>query len=211
MTDRPIIFSAPMVRAILAGDKTQTRRLVTPGTSDASRAEFSSLDFTRAWADPGLGSGAYLKAPRADEADGIDRVRCRISIGDRLWVRETWARTSDGDVLYRERGDRWPYAWRPSIFMRRSESRITLDVTDVRVERLQSITEADARAEGCSGHDPEPVSEGGTIYAMKGASSAPSPRAHFMHLWDSINAKRAPWSENPWVWAISFQRRGMGT
>lgn len=96
--------------------------------------------------------------------------------------------------------------YRHARYMPRWASRILLRVTEVRVERVQDITEEDARAEGVTGHDSEPADLGGTIYAWPGRSSAPSARAHFAHLWDSINVKRAPWESNPWVWVVSFER-----
>lgn len=95
--ERPIIFGADSVRSILADVKTQTRRVVTPHTSDVDRRTWQRLDLARAWADPGLGGGGYLKAPLVDvpgdPADHrVERVRCRNQIGDRLWVREAWTR-----------------------------------------------------------------------------------------------------------------------
>ncbi|HMG12580.1 MAG TPA: hypothetical protein VK571_05375 [Gemmatimonadaceae bacterium] len=115
-------------------------------------------------------------------------------------------------------GDRSP--WRPSIFMPRWASRIKLEVTEVRVQRLKAITVEDALAEGCTGTDPEPVAEGGLSLRIRGGkiawvgallpgvaiSSAPCPRAHYATLWDSLNAKRASWGSNPFVWAVTFRR-----
>ncbi len=219
MKERGILFSAPMVRAILEGRKTQTRR--TLGNWD--------------WVPV---SGGWQPAATSQRF-GVP--------GDRLWVRETWQAWRQTNVEYDEwevetdaelmRDARLEYRatsdslgpWRPCIFMPRWASRITLEITEVRVQRLQDISEADAREEGCSGHDPDPVDQGGTIYAWKGRSSAPCPRAHFLALWDRINGKPetmldddgepvlddhgrpikiAPkaWAPNPWVWAITFRR-----
>lgn len=221
MKERPILFSAPMVRALIAGTKTQTRRVVKlpmkRGTRDSAgwRPFDLSLDDDRRCA--------------ADFSPyGVE--------GDRLWCKETWrvADASEGDIAYRADGgvrrylgtlspdeddhpwwERWRRhsiskdgnrtAWCPSIYMPRAISRVTLGVTSVRVERLQDITEDDAKAEGCSGFDPEPTAEGGTIYARKGISSAPSPLAHFRSLWKSINGPDS-WEANPWVWALGFRR-----
>ena len=91
------------------------------------------------------------------------------------------------------------------LFMPRWASRITLEVESVRVERLQDISEEHAIAEGCTGRDPEPVAEGGTIYYRPGISSAPSPLAHYRMLWESINGAGS-WALNPWVWVVAFKR-----
>lgn len=162
MTERPILFSGPMVRAILDGRKTQTRRV----------------------------------------AKDRDKP-CKYGIaGDRLWVRETWqsaaamgvCHASDDYFVYRATDPDWEtcegWQWRPSIFMPRKASRITLEITDVRAERLQDITNKDARAEGLAR---------GTVY----------PRMWFEDLWDSINAKRGfGWDVNPFVWVITFKKVG---
>lgn len=207
--ERPILFSGPMVRAILADAKTQTRRVV----SD------------RAVAQLGLalrGIAAQVAGGRATSpvvAPGMCPYGDR---GDRLWVRETW-RPWNRVVTPRERGASgilyaaddariederggmlWAMAsatrWRPSIYMPRWVSRLTLDVTAVRVERLCDISEADARAEGVEAH---PTT---TLTDATGAGSLPSYRATYARLWDEINGQRAPWESNPWVWAISFRR-----
>lgn len=191
--ERPILFSAPMVRALLAGTKTQTRRVV----KITHRT-------------PGL---AACLAPPAG-------MRTRTSLaaelcpygqpGDRLWVREAWARTTvfpgSEMVVYREGDSRTDYdrPWKPGIHMLRRDSRITLEVTGVRVERLQDISEADALAEGtpcyvCGGH-------------LNGLSEADCHCFHrkatasdYRALWESINGDGS-WSLNPWVWAVSFKR-----
>jgi hypothetical protein len=127
--------------------------------------------------------------------------------GDRLWVRETWAdeHPFDGQILYRERDEyRAPERWRPSIFMPRKYSRILLEVVSVRVERLQEISEEDAREEGiidggclsCGGSEPCGCS-----------NPKPDARDAFINLWDSINAKRGVgWDVNPLVWVVEFKR-----
>lgn len=221
MSDRPIIFSAAMVRAILAGRKSQTRRVLrVPGRLDASAG----------YPDPGLGAGGYLKAPSLEDGgDTIERVYPPYEIGDRLWVRETWQVydwTEDGKPCIRYAADNstaWPdthedsaswlmetwealsdpvnygidnrardRVWRPSILMPRWASRVTLQVTDVRVERLQSIADGDAWSEGVE-------ARGMSRYACESVSL-------FRSLWDSINSKRpgASWNDNPWVAAITF-------
>lgn len=199
MKERPILFSAPMVRAILAGTKTQTRRAWPVQPPPGVRI---------GWVPGKTRAGRYGKP------------------GDRLWVRETWycddyrvqrgpyikpddmnvdEAQRDGTLVYRaSSGDR-PYEaeqpiWRPSIHMPRWASRITLEVTAVRVERLQNISEPDAQAEGIV-----PQGDGGwaladtTHYSSTAVSS-------YCSLWESINGPGS-WGANPWVWVVEFKRQ----
>lgn len=177
MKERPILFSAPMVRAILSGAKTQTRRLVKPQPTSE----------TATWGCVGGKGFGFLF--------GGDFVRCPYGTpGDRLWVRETWAEIDTGFIYRASDEDHNPgQIWRPSIFMRRVATRIRLEVMGVRVERLKAITEADARAEGV----------GGEYHC---SMCRESPRREFQRLWDLINGKRAPWETNPWVWVVEFKR-----
>ena len=196
MTDRPIIFSAPMVRALLDGRKTMTRRL--------------------AW----IGGGPTVVVSCGD-THGISRGRHsspwqRVKPGDRLWVREAWSslpRTayhlpktvdpSDADMAayYRADFDRSGRPiWRPSIHMPRWASRLTLIVTATKIERLQKICEADARAEGV-----EPQ----IMHATFGYGAPNSGDAHdyargFADLWDEINGPGS-WYANPEIVAITFR------
>lgn len=204
--ERPILFSAPMVRAILAGEKTQTRRLV----KDASGPFWDHA----AW-HPEYHRGA-IRWTSEGHAHAMPR-RCPYGEpGDRLWVRETHAAFDDPDgrdshaVAYRAtcRADgSFDYVgadgsiraievhrWTPAIHMRRGDSRILLEITEVRVERLHAITEHDAEAEGV------------TLPTTWARGKEPTYRHHFAGLWDSINAKRAPWGADPWVWVIGFRR-----
>jgi len=237
--DRPILFSAPMVRAILAGAKTQTRRVLTSanslvnGSGPCMRKDpriigaWSNLDFAAAWVDPGPSPagnpGPYLKVPGGDES--VHRVYSRVQVGDRLWVRETWRTfereedlvdgilfAADGAFIAiansRDSADAWVEAhrrhsnWRPSIFMPRWASRITLDVTDVRIQRLQDISDADIEAEGVLPYVGAMRVNG---EAAKGFITA---RYRFAGLWNAINGKRrcCAWPDNPWVIAVTFRR-----
>jgi hypothetical protein len=188
-----------MVRAILEGRKTQTRRVVkwpVRSQSDGSKRRLWTPDFA-----------AGLNEAILALADGAAKHPCQRptlpygALGDRLWVRETFAfrprnpRTLDiDDVLYRED---WvscpdvPPIWKPSIFMPRWASRLTLEIASVRVERLQKISEADARAEG--------------VFVLKNGAPCVA-RTGFAVGWDAINGKRAPWASNPWVFVIEFRR-----
>ena len=186
MKERPILFSAPMVRALLAGKKTQTRRIV------------KARDLE--WMDVHQG----LREP--DNAE-----RCPYGQpGDRLWVRETFARIdgqtrpwieTDYQATYTH-GDRLSDTlgikkrWTPSIHMPRHASRITLEVTGVRVERLQDISAADARAEGC----PDKPVDG-----AEQASIDLLAKLWYHDLWEQINGLDS-WAANPWVWVVEFKR-----
>lgn len=189
MKERPIIFSGPMVRALLAGTKTQTRRVVKPVPST-------------------LVDGFYL--PFKDEPNnwhgfGGDLIYWYGSCpygqpGDRLWVREAWMdlRGVDGAIancMFRATFGNAPDGgkWRPSIHMPRWASRITLEVTGVRVERLQDISTSDAEAEGWPGPDAE------------NSISSTYPIAWYSKLWEEINGPGS-WTANPWVWCVAFRR-----
>ena len=152
MTERPILFSAPMVRALLAGTKTQTRRALRIQPLDV--LPMNGEHTGREWV------GLMQREP---EPKGV-AFRCKFGVpGDRLWVRETTAEFIDydyidgrevelgRDIVYRADGEdqKRHSKWRPSIHMPRERSRITLEIVSVRVERLQDISEADADAEGC--------------------------------------------------------------
>ena len=235
MRERPILFSAPMVRAILAGEKTQARRVV--------RTEHGE-DIGVVAHDPASGrweAGQFGDYGRAAHGEWW---ACPYGVpGDRLWVRETFASWEDEDcddgpqtyvayaatprVGYRSVPDRARICyldestpidsdsrllgpWRPSIFMPRVASRIDLEIVNVRVERLQDITEEDARAEGIGRvrqYDEDdklvdPHSPNSYGYTPPLATYAGS----FEIGWDTINGKRAPWASNPWVWALTFRR-----
>lgn len=220
MKERPILFSAPMVRAILAGTKTQTRRA----------AKGRALE----WLAPGMFTPAFVADPAND--------MCPYGQpGDRLWVREAFAHWTTRELFsgrpmevtsYRagrfmlrlpegappslpfEQWERFwdddlkpeDVRWRPSIHMPRALSRILLEITDVRVQRLQDISGSDARAEGverihCYGPDCPDGEDGCNARGCYGA------RERFHELWDSINGAGA-WDANPWVWAVSFNRMG---
>lgn len=205
MKDRPILFSAPMVRALLNGRKTQTRRIV---------------KYPR-WAEPGGEMDIYEASDDllavAKISGCLAKVECPHGVpGDRLWVRETFyswvCRTytpqgtheSEQCVYAADGGTLMNGAkWRPSIFMPRDVSRITLEITEVRVQRLQEISEEDAKAEGC-----DPWSFGQEQTMTSGERGAASPyRGGYACLWDEINGDRASWKSNPWVWALTFSVR----
>ena len=192
MKERPILFSAPMVRAILEGRKTQTRRVVKDLPADV---------FEEVGRDVLTGEYHFVKG-----ALGYTRA-CRYGErGDRLWVRETWRPalehlsecTSSKDVRFAASVSEAEWAisrWRPSIHMPRWASRINLDVIGVRVERLQEISEADALAEGAL----QPWT------GLDRGSDTRTARSEFEALWASINGAES-WAANPWVWVVEFKR-----
>lgn len=217
MKERPILFSAPMVLAILDGTKTQTRRRVKDVSADCELL----ID---------AGDGFWQQCYR-DDAGAIHSkswlTKCPYGMqGDRLWVRETFAIATgptDGSplaadntaVIYRASWDvevpdtPLDGAWQPSIHMPRWASRITLEITGVRAERLNSISEEDAEAEGiervggtfsCSPWRNYRKGEPGEMDLHCSARSR-----SYMALWESINGPGS-WEVNPWVWVISFKR-----
>lgn len=193
MIERPILFNGEMVRAILDGRKTQTRRVMKP--------------------QPPIGSDGVLFNPTSYDPDyGFyfkphgGKYKCPYGIpGDRLWVRETWregytpTKYSPG-IIYQadkqkslgmdEYSDR--HKWKPSIYLKREHSRILLEITNIRVERVQDISFGDCEREGieCAG-----------MPMVNGADR------EFKELWNSINeAKGFGWDQNPWVWVVEFRR-----
>lgn len=183
MKEKPILFSAPMVRAILDGRKTQTRRVL---------KNQETLDR--------VGEGILRRYPR-------QKVGVPVLPGDWLWVRETWQThcdkdgitprdlPPDTDVQYPATYDHWVSKRRPGIHMPRWASRITLLVTDVRVQRLQDISEEDAKAEGAP-HLTRMLDDLSIVDIRY--------RASFKTLWEEINGDGS-WSANPWVYALTFE------
>lgn len=216
MKERPILFSGPMVRAILEGRKTMTRRVVK----------------LRYGADVVVTNGQVWKPARVDYAGYVD---CPYGqVGDRLWVRETWQGPlleseeheaqfhNDGPDAFKKPGfcayratdtldavdaDGNDLGWRPSIYMPRWASRILLEITSVRVERLHEISEADAQAEGV---ERVVAGVGWRRYCDPDSEEVGVPpcgdaRRSFRSLWKFINGDES-WNANPWVWVVEFKR-----
>lgn len=205
MKEHGILFTAPMVRAILAGTKTQTRRTLNPQPTlhdfDNGKGPIPSLSgrhvakgIEHIGCDASAGLMGYVRAPHGP-------------VGRRLWVRETWcapgafATLKTGRVTYRadiaDGKNPLGHPWKPAIHMPRWASRITLEVTRVRLERVQSITEDDARAEGVE------LETAGPVYRY--ADGRVDARSVYADLWDTINGAGS-WASNPWVWAYDFKR-----
>lgn len=212
MRERPILFSGPMVRAILDGRKSMTRRVIKPQPAMELDGEILPD-----------GTGGYGWGPVLPPWP-----KWPYQIGDRLWVREKhklwlpeggpeWSCLyADGKSRDRlatwDEGDQYlspedvglhvlPKHWRPSIHMPRWASRITLEVTNVRVERLQEITANDVIEEGIN-----PIARMGGIPMCKNKKGQYcTAREAFIDLWDTINGKTHPWLSDPWVWVIEFK------
>lgn len=203
MKERGILFSAPMVRAILDGSKTQTRRIIKGFDVDPTQV-LPTRD------------GRWICGSLAHTGYG-DTFDCPYGVPeDRLWVRETFRYHPEDlplemvPVDYKATPfvtDAWDgIPWRPSLHMPRWASRITLEVVSVRVERLNEIYNKDAEAEGaCCWADSLPYDKYEAMHRNFGTWPAPSPRQAFGCLWESINGEGS-WDANPWVWVISFKR-----
>jgi len=214
MADRPILFQGAMVRALLSGTKTQTRRLVKPQFPPDAEPEEMCATTPEGWQAAGH-SGRWWNACDGDEQKAVP---CPYGQpGDRLWVRESFMHNPaeyeplvsnsvplvPAETFYMadHTGDSRGLGWKPSIHMPRKLSRITLEIVGVRVERLRAITEADAQAEGVE-RDGESFWRG---YAKGHYDLFPDARGSYASLWVSINGEGS-WDANPWVWVVEFKR-----
>lgn len=212
MKERPILFSALMVRALRAGLKTQTRRLLNPQPNNPEVFGVSPI-----WGQGARRGSARFEIHAAfnDGGKRVDRwLPCPYgAAADRLWVKETWrtekkydrrkpSRLPAGARIWFEADGPAP-AWagrlRPSIFMRKWMSRIRLAISGIRVERLQEISEADAKAEGAAHR----IAPGGDLAGAFDQRVPIGFRNHFRDLWESINGAGS-WGTNPWVWVVEF-------
>ena len=201
--ERPILFTASMVRALLDGSKTQTRRVVKlPHQNPLGKWE--SFD----WGGPNGGRTAQGETVPFQQTIAHTRTGEIICCpygqpGDRLWVRETWAAPHSEDarppraiqcdqmrIHYAASEGRGGLLWRPSIHMPRWTSRVTLEIVSVRVERLQTISRGDAMGEGCP---------------FPNMAQGDDPRQWYADLWEQINGP-GTWVANPWVWVIEFKK-----
>lgn len=206
MSEKPILFSTEMVNAILEGRKTQTRRVIKP--QPVFNPEFPP----KTWIyDPDGKPDTALAWRTPDNLCGVAFSGKGIP-GDTLWVRETWGVSWQFDhlspsqippnpqngttVLYKATDAKFDGKWRPSIFMPRWASRITLAITAVRVERVHDISETDCIAEGITDNG-DGVGVLNHKYGMQ--------KTLYAELWDTINGKKHPWQSNPWVWVVEFE------
>ena len=215
MKERPLLFSAPMVRALLAGTKTQTRSKITPGPSQSFLPDGPPRNYSRTLIDVKTGEQYPDPVIRFGVSDENEDYPCPYGCpGDRLWVKETHrfdgldpkiaiANRDVESVQFFADEAAADVTWRPSIFMPRWASRLQLEITEVRCERLQAITEADAKAEGVT-----PASEDHTAAAVAyifGAKEFQAHKSAYATLWEEINGAGS-WALNPWVWVITFRR-----
>lgn len=210
MKERPILMNTEMVKAILEGRKTQTRRVIKPipqWVYEAGKAFDSNKN-------------PYLQMGLNDDSGASWSKKCHYGkVGDRLWVRETFAEyfsihtPDDPDYLYKASdysSDDYrlkDIKWTPSIFMPKHACRLKLEITDIRVERVQEISPEDAVKEGI-----KVVSHPSAIQELWGIENlnymCPMPDEAFSYLWNSINGKKedCSWDNNPYVWVIEFKR-----
>lgn len=235
MKERPLLFSAPMIQAILAGNKTQTRRIVKPDGVNAIEYMAGSNDDQTEFEFLGLRYGPWIDDANKEQApewlvycseypeEGIIPIGQGYGVaGDQIWVKETWQaaigwdRTkpseidkhapiffpADGSELHVDAWDDWETRaygkLRPSIFMPRWASRIQLEITCIRIERLQDCSEADAVAEGIK------VDECGHAIRKIDDVAWGSAKGAYAELWESINGPGS-WAANPWVWVLEFR------
>ncbi|HCM5202400.1 TPA: hypothetical protein N3N24_000861 [Klebsiella quasipneumoniae subsp. similipneumoniae] len=226
MKERGMIFNAEMVRALLSGRKTQTRRIMKVQQESNQLGLLLITDSTK---HSDIGKYHWAESNATGNHVRSKLFSCPFgAVGDRIWVRETWSsdfanyypndrvwyaadnnRRLDIEVvdgvrgIYSPESDvHVPFRWRPSIHMPRWASRILLEITDVRVERLNAISEEDARAEG--------IIDGGCLNCGEPepcgcANPEPDATDAFAYLWQSIYGQES-WNANPWVWVIEFKR-----
>lgn len=222
--EKPILMSAPMVLALLAGTKTQTRRVAKPQPEEVG---WGRNCIVKPYCTGTNWPLAYYERRGGGCWNSSEPLKCPYGVpGDRLWVREThfldppddgtWGYTqwsgckestwrdiperfkSPSHVIYAAQWTGQQLTWRPSIFMPRWASRITLEIISVRVERVREISENDCYKEGI----PRPAGPrlGSEVSALNNA------RGNYRDLWDSINKPPHDWATNPWVWVVEFKR-----
>lgn len=204
MKFRPILFSTPMVQAKLENRKNQTRR--TKGLEEINENPDE-------WVCEKLEHEPAFLFFNKEKEDYMVEIKCPYgNVGDVLWVRESWQ-----EVLFKDEPTKYLYKanpmhdamkWKPSIHMPKAACRLFLRVKNVRVERLQDISESDAIAEGIEkvfwGPDSHFIGYFDYIEKCE-ISGFKYPKDSFKSLWDSINADKMPWSKNPWVWVVEFE------
>ena len=197
-TFRPILFSTPMVQAILEGRKTMTRR--TKGLEKTNKNP-DGWEFWRFF-------NGYAKICQKDNVLNEKFIKCPCQVGDVFWVRETFYQTTVPEFkeayLFKASTDEgWKFKWKPSIFMPKEACRIFLKIKSIRVERLQDISEEDAKKEGIKVIE---MDEAYFDYQFNGNNgSFANAKGSFYSLWILINGEKS-WSQNPFVWVYEFEQ-----
>jgi hypothetical protein len=199
---KPILFSTPMVQAILRGEKTQTRRLESLEEINKQPNDYEFIEFGD--------FGALFKNLSTNQYVWVKQKKY---IGDTLWVRETWQHTKCLNInpedenygyVYKADGQPWKeieeWVWKSSIFMPKNACRIFLKLTNIRIERLQNISKADAIAEGIERWTEERLKSKPEDFC----SYTSDPIDSYETLWQKINGEKS-WDENPWVWVYDFE------
>lgn len=193
LKDKPILFNTEMVKAILNGNKTQTRRIIKPHPIQPEKGSYFDS----------FAGGPQWNWWSKDHRQYLGQIiKCPYEIGQKLWIRETWF--DEFKALYPQRKtkrifhykasvlDKSVFKWKPSIFMPKEACRLWLEITNIRAEKLQNITPEDIIHEGC------------TIPRVTAKTCF---RGDWIKLWNSINEKRGySWESNPWVWVIEFKK-----
>lgn len=215
---KPILFSTPMVQAILRGEKTQTRRILKEEMPVINQFNWPDINFKNIYENIWkVYSGTQGFNPS---------FKCHYKIGDILWVRETWQHTKCLNInfedenygfVYKADGQPWEdyeeWTWKPSIFMPKEACRIFLKLTNIRIERLNDINESDAIAEGIERWTEERMKSKPTHYKVYFQNCKPEdlcsytsdPVDSYETLWQKINGEKS-WEENPFVWVYEFER-----
>lgn len=211
---KPILFSTPMVQAILRGEKTQTRRVLKEQMPVMDQFNFSDIRFRH------IGNNQW-KAYSGSQGF-VPNIKCKYTVGDILWVRETWHPKRHNmptgwpyeyKATAKEDGSPTDEPWKPSIFMPKEACRIFLKITNIRIERLNDISESDAIAEGIERWTEERMKSKPTHYKVYFQNCKPEdlmsytsdPIDSYETLWQKINGENS-WAENPFVWVYEFER-----
>lgn len=234
MTDYPMIFNTDSVRAILAGKKTQTRRLITQSNGKMERGNkirtvWPTIDWASAYnlAIPQTTSKSWANRQRPSKTterascrtlvvqtalNFCSFVTCRLDIDDRIWVRETFGRDRANQICYRADGEERASHWKSPIYLQRKHSRIKLVVEAIKGQRLQLLTREDALAEGMHADgDPRYPDEVHLIWSGRHPhprdrnKALGTPRFAFGNIWNEMQRPPYSWAYDPWVWAISFR------
>lgn len=196
----PILFSTPMVQALLAGKKTMTRR--TKGLEKISLLATEIVKWQKQsdWV-------ARFKYKGEEKYEATNLIKCLYGqVGDVLWVRESFCKDINNNYVFKTMfGVSDSFKWKPSIYMPKAACRLFLEITNIRVERLQDISENDAISEGIEVLDGHSNYKNYLYGDGMNYTYVKTPKLSFCTLWKSINGEES-WEANPWVWVIEFKQ-----